>query len=63
MPLTGLALAIWTVDAIMNLASPGDPQISPDGKWVIYAVSTISDPANNKSQSNLWLSALKGQKP
>lgn len=31
-----LALAIWTVDAILKLSSPSDPQIRPDGQAYAY---------------------------
>lgn len=34
--LNGLALAVWTVDTILSLASPADPQIRTDGKRVAY---------------------------
>ncbi len=34
--LSFLALAVWTVDALMNLAAPSDPQLRPDGKRFAY---------------------------
>jgi dipeptidyl aminopeptidase/acylaminoacyl peptidase len=33
----GLALAVWTIDAIMKISSPSDPQIHPDGSRLAYA--------------------------
>lgn len=33
---SSLALAVWTIDAILNLAGPSDPQIRPDGKSYAY---------------------------
>lgn len=37
----------------------GDPQLSPDGAWVVYTVGTI-DLAANKSAANLWLASYDG---
>src|SRR5262249_5412890 len=36
-----------------------DPQISPDGRTVAYALTTV-DPENNRSSSNLWLAPADG---
>ncbi len=33
---SSLALAVWTIDAILNLANPGDPQLRPDGAAYAY---------------------------
>ncbi|HWZ29390.1 MAG TPA: S9 family peptidase [Gemmatimonadales bacterium] len=43
-----------TVDEFLALKNVGDPQVSPDGKWVVYTVGTISL-QDNKSTSRLWL--------
>src|SRR5689334_8824514 len=43
-----------TVDDYLALRNVGDPQVSPDWKWVVYAVGTISL-QDNKSASRLWL--------
>jgi len=43
-----------TVDDYLALKNVGDPQVSPDGKWVVYTVGTISL-QDNKSTSRLWL--------
>jgi Tol biopolymer transport system component len=37
-----------------------DPQISPDGKSVVYQLSTV-DFAANKSVTNLWIAATDGK--
>jgi dipeptidyl aminopeptidase/acylaminoacyl peptidase len=37
-----------------------DPQISPDGKSVVYQVGTV-DLAGNKSTTNLWIAAADGK--
>jgi hypothetical protein len=43
-----------TVDDLLAVKTVGDPQISPDGKQVVYVVSEI-DRATDKSNSDLWL--------
>ena len=35
----------------------GDPQVSPDGRWVVYAVTT-TDVAANKRTGSLWIKDL-----
>ena len=39
-----------------------DPQISPDGKNVVYQVTAV-DLAENKSSTNLWVAATDGATP
>src|SRR5262245_30704475 len=39
-----------------------DPQISPDGNWVVYVVTTVDLPGN-KTSSNLWLASTAGGEP
>ena len=43
-----------TIDDYLALKNVGDPQVSPDGKWVVYTVGTISL-QDNRSTSRLWL--------
>jgi Tol biopolymer transport system component len=38
----------------------GDPQISPDGKRVVYQVTSV-DLDGNKSSTNLWVADLDGK--
>jgi dipeptidyl aminopeptidase/acylaminoacyl peptidase len=52
-----------TVDDLYRFQRISDPQISPDGSQVVYVISTITDAANNKSSSNLWLAATDGKTP
>src|SRR4051812_25489851 len=42
-----------TVDDLFRFQRVADPQISPNGDLVVYAVTTVVDAANNKTQSNL----------
>jgi dipeptidyl aminopeptidase/acylaminoacyl peptidase len=49
-----------TVEDFYNLERVSDPQISPDGKHVVYVVTRVDLPAN-KSSSNLWLASTDGK--
>src|SRR5947209_1524859 len=51
------------IDDLFGFRRVADPQISPDGSQVVYVVTTITDPAKNKTQSNLWLAATDGKSP
>lgn len=48
-----------TFDDLMQLHRVGDPRISPDGKWVAYAVST-PDMTANRNASNIWMVSTAG---
>src|ERR1019366_979633 len=48
--------------AMMELKRMGDPQISPDGKWVTFTVQTV-DVAANKKPSQIWMGPLAGGDP
>jgi len=37
----------------------GDPQVSPDGEWVVYSLTT-TDVAANKRTGALWIKAING---
>jgi dipeptidyl aminopeptidase/acylaminoacyl peptidase len=51
-----------TIDDLLAVKTVSDPQVSPDGKWVVYVVTEI-DRAADKSNSDLWLVALEGGEP
>ncbi len=51
-----------TVDDLLAIKSVSDPQVSPDGRWVVYVVSEL-DRATEKTNSDLWLIALAGGEP
>src|SRR5438105_15791189 len=44
---------------VFNLEYAADPQISPDGQWVVY-VRQYSDIMTDKRYSNLWLVRADG---
>lgn len=68
--LTGLALATMLLaqparhalrlDDIARLREVRDPNLSPDGRWVAYVVSTI-DTKEDKATSHVWLASLDGK--
>lgn len=50
------------VEDLFKFKRVGDPQISPDGKWVVYQLGTVNFD-ENKSSTALWLAAVDGQTP
>src|SRR4030066_2507637 len=47
------------IDDFARLKSVGDPQLSPDGKWVVYTVGTI-DLEKDKRDTDLWMVSWDG---
>jgi len=47
---------------LFRLKRVGDPQVSPDGKQVVYQVGVVDFDAN-KSVTNLWIAAADGKTP
>src|SRR5215475_11130898 len=43
----------FTFEDMMKLKRVGDPQISPDGKWVIFSVVDVNLAANTKTP-HIW---------
>ncbi|MGA2095205.1 MAG: S9 family peptidase [Candidatus Acidiferrum sp.] len=43
-----------TFDDLIRMHRVGEAQISPDGKWVVYSVST-TDMDANRGESNIWI--------
>ena len=48
-----------TLDDLAKFRNVGDPQRSPDGKWVAYTVSTI-DVEKDKRDTDLWMTSWDG---
>ncbi len=42
-----------------QLRNVGDPQLSPDGQWIAYTVST-TDSAKDKSNTDIWMTSWDG---
>jgi dipeptidyl aminopeptidase/acylaminoacyl peptidase len=52
----------WTADDLWKLKRLGDPQLSPDGKWIAYVLS-ITDFEKDRSNSDIWLIPADGGAP
>ncbi len=48
-----------TFEDMMQMKRLGDTAVSPDGKWLAYAVTTVDLKQNTKTQG-LWLQAIAG---
>ena len=51
-----------TIDDLLRVERVSDPEISPDGRWVVYAVAT-PDVEANTVRSQLWLAPTEGGPP
>jgi dipeptidyl aminopeptidase/acylaminoacyl peptidase len=51
-----------TIEDLFAFKRVADPQVSPDGKWVAYALTTV-DLAANKSASSIWLASTDKGEP
>ncbi|MEK6323380.1 MAG: S9 family peptidase [Acidobacteriota bacterium] len=49
------------LDDIPRVRDVRDPQVSPDGQWVAYVVSTI-DVKEDKSNAHIWMVSFDGKK-
>src|SRR3989442_4301419 len=47
------------VDDLAKIRSVGDPQVSPDGKWVAYTVGTV-DAEKDKRDTDIWMVSWDG---
>ena len=55
------AQAIFTVNDLINLKRVGDPQLSPDGKWVAYSIGVVNKEAN-KTLTQIQMVSVDGSK-
>jgi dipeptidyl aminopeptidase/acylaminoacyl peptidase len=51
-----------TFEDMIRLHRVAEPQVSPDGKWVAYAVAT-PDMEANRNASNIWVVSTEGGAP
>src|SRR5712692_11538568 len=49
----------FTFEDMMKLKRVGEPQVSPDGKWVIFSVVDVDLEANTKTP-HIWIVPLAG---
>ncbi|HYV96114.1 MAG TPA: S9 family peptidase [Gemmatimonadaceae bacterium] len=47
------------ISDLARLRTVADPQLSPDGSWVAYTVSSV-DTAKDKSDSDIWMTSWDG---
>jgi dipeptidyl aminopeptidase/acylaminoacyl peptidase len=59
LPLAAQAKHPFTFDDMMQLKRVGDPQVSPDGKWVIFSVVDVDLAANTKTP-HIWIVPTAG---
>ncbi|HET7891898.1 MAG TPA: S9 family peptidase [Candidatus Sulfotelmatobacter sp.] len=52
----------FTFEDMMKLKRVGDPQVSPDGKWVLFSVVDVDLEANTKTP-HIWIVPLGTQRP
>lgn len=50
-----------TITDMRRFAEVGEPQLSPDGEWIVYTVSTI-DTARDQSTGDVWLTRWDGSR-
>ncbi|HYL98305.1 MAG TPA: S9 family peptidase [Blastocatellia bacterium] len=50
----------FTIEDLLTVKRVGDPQISPDGKWVAYTISE-TDRAGNKRNTQIYLVGIQGE--
>ena len=48
-----------TFDDMMHMKRLGDTAVSPDGKWLVYSVTTV-DLAQNTRTAELWIQKIDG---
>src|SRR5215469_5057340 len=58
-PVVAQAKHPFTFEDMMKLKRVGDPQVSPDGKWVIFSVVDV-DLAANRKTPHIWIVSLTG---
>lgn len=55
----GAAQRPISLDDLARFQDVTDPQVSPDGRWVLYTVSS-ADPAADRRQTDIWLVSWDG---
>ena len=48
-----------SLDDLAKIRSVGDPQVSPDGKWVAFTVGTV-DAEKDRRDTDLWMASWDG---
>jgi dipeptidyl aminopeptidase/acylaminoacyl peptidase len=50
---------VFSLDDVMRIRAVSDPQVSPDGAWVSYTVTTM-DTVRDRQQSHVWMTSWDG---
>jgi dipeptidyl aminopeptidase/acylaminoacyl peptidase len=58
-PVLAQAKHPFTVEDMMKLKRVGDPQVSPEGKWVIFSVVDVDLEANTRTP-HIWIVSVSG---
>ncbi|HNU09329.1 MAG TPA: hypothetical protein PKO33_16290, partial [Pyrinomonadaceae bacterium] len=48
------------LDDLFRIKNVSDPQLSPDGEWIAYVVSSVDEKAD-KSSSDIWMVSYDGK--
>lgn len=56
------AQAVFTVNDLINVRRVGDPQLSPDGKWVAFTIGVVNKDAN-KTLTQIYVVPVNGGSP
>jgi len=59
LPAQGASKRPLTAGDIYRMRSVNDPQLSPDGNWVAYTVSSV-DSAKDKNDTDVWMASWDG---
>ncbi len=54
-------LPTFSADDVFELEYANDPQVSPDGRWIVYE-RRANDIMTDRTRSNLWLLAADGER-
>jgi dipeptidyl aminopeptidase/acylaminoacyl peptidase len=52
----------FTINDLLQVRRVGDPQLSPDGKWIAYTISDLNMPANRRT-THIYLVPIEGGEP
>src|SRR3954469_2852662 len=51
----------FNVNDLINVHRVGDPQVSPDGKWVAYTIGVVNK-GDNKTLTQIYTMAIDGSR-
>ncbi|MDX6695056.1 MAG: hypothetical protein QOF02_2659 [Blastocatellia bacterium] len=57
-----VAASPFTINDLLKVRRVGDPQVSPDGRWVAYVITDINK-TNNRGLTQIYLIAAEGGEP